>query len=430
MRLVEAARVFTGDWRDVMEPQSFPLARTAHGGGVVFSREERERHLWIIGKSGSGKSTFLFNLAMSDIVAGEGVAVIDPHGDLAMDILDAIPRSLINEVCYLDAGETEYPVGFNPATNIAPARRALAASGIVSAFKHLWADSWGPRLEHFLYHGVAALISRQHATLIDLARLYTDDPFRDRVVDQVTDPETLRFWHEEFPSYTKQLRAEAVAPILNKAGQIAASPNLRLILGQVSPRFDLSFAMNGKRILIANLAKGTIGEQAANLLGSLLVSHLQLIAMERGALQPEERVPFFVHVDEFQTFSSDAFASLLSEARKFATHFALANQYTDQLSNAVRAAVIGNAGTLVVFRVGSHDAELLAPEFRPMDPAGLADQEPFTAWLRRGIGRDRIFAEPKLYDSLGTGAIIREQSRQRFGRSRGAIERQRQMKFH
>ena len=267
MQLVEAARVFTGDWRDVMEPQSFPLARTAHGGGVIFSREERERHLWIIGKSGSGKSTFLFNLAMADIVAGEGVAVIDPHGDLASDILDAIPRSFINEVCYLDAGETEYPVGFNPATNIAPARRALAASGIVSAFKHLWSDSWGPRLEHLLYHGVAALISRQHATLIDLARLYTDDPFRDRVVARVTDPETLRFWQEEFPGYTKQLRAEAIAPILNKAGQIAASPNLRLILGQIAPKFDLSFAMNGKRILIANLAKGTIGEQAANLLG-------------------------------------------------------------------------------------------------------------------------------------------------------------------
>jgi hypothetical protein len=187
--------------------------------------------------------------------------------------------------------------------------------------------------------------------------------------------------------------------------------------------------MNDRRILIANLAKGTIGEQAANLLGSLLVSHLQLIAMERGALPPQERVPFFVHVDEFQTFNSEAFASLLSEARKFATHFCLANQYTDQLSSAVRAAVIGNTGTLLVFRVGSRDAELLAPEFRPMDPAGLADQEPFTAWLRRGIGRDRIFAEPHQYEPRGSAALIREQSRQRFGRSRGAIERQRHLRF-
>jgi len=238
--------------------------------------------------------------------------------------------------------------------------------------------------------------------LIDLARLYTDDRFRDRVVARVTDSETLRFWLEEFPSYTKSLRSDAVAPILNKVGQIAASPQLRLILGQVAPRFDLGLTMNHRRILIANLAKGTIGEQAANLLGSLLVSHLQLIAMERCGFAPQQRVPFFVYVDEFQTFSSDAFASLLSEARKCALHFALANQYTDQLSNAVRSAVIGNAGTLIVFRVGSRDSELLAPEFRPMDAGALADQEPFTAWLRRGIGRDRIFAEPHLYDPLGT----------------------------
>jgi DNA helicase HerA-like ATPase len=408
-----------------MEPEPISIATTASGSGVIFSREERERHVYIVGKSGSGKSTFLFNLAMGDIYAGDGVAVIDPHGDLAADIIDAIPRSRINDVCYLDAGETEYPVGFNPATRIAPQRRALAASGIVAAFKHLWSDSWGPRLEHFLFHGISALISREHATLLDLPRLYTDDGFRDRIIAKVSDPGTQRFWHEEYPSYTKTQRAEAAAPILNKAGQFTASPHLRLILGQVAPRLDLAFTMNNRRILIANLAKGTIGEQAANLLGSLLVSHMQLVAMERGVLPPEQRVPFFVHVDEFQTFSSEAFVSLLSEARKFATHFCLANQYTDQLSPAVRAAVLGNAGTLVVFRVGSRDAELLAHEFRPMDAGGLADQEPFTAWLRRGIGRDRITVEDKLYEPLGTAEIIREQSRQRFGRAKSTIEARR-----
>src|SRR6202162_4698265 len=281
-----------------MEPDIIPIATTAQGGVVAFSREERERHIYIVGKSGSGKSTFLFNLAMGDISRGEGVAVIDPHGDLALDILDAIPSSRINDVCYLDVTDAERPVGFNPVTRIAPERRALAAAGIVSAFKHLWSDSWGPRLEHFLFHGIAALVSREHATLIDLPRVYTDDNFRERLLRSVTDPETVRFWGQEFPSYTKAFRSEAIAPILNKAGQFTASPQLRLILGQVAPRLDLAFTMNNRRIVIANLAKGAIGEQASNLLGSLLVSHLQLIAMERGSLPPHHRVPFFVHADE------------------------------------------------------------------------------------------------------------------------------------
>src|ERR1700694_1582651 len=213
-----------------MEPDAISIATTASGGAITFSREDRERHVYIVGKSGSGKSTFLFTLAMGDISRGEGVAIIDPHGDLALDILDAIPRSRINDVCYLDVTDTERPVGFNPATRIAPERRALAAAGIVSAFKHLWSDSWGPRLEHFLFHGVAALISRRHATLIDLPRLYTDDLFRERGVARVTDRETRRFWCKEYPSYTKQFRTEAVSPILNKVGQFAASPQLRLIL--------------------------------------------------------------------------------------------------------------------------------------------------------------------------------------------------------
>ena len=405
-----------------MEPTPFSIATTAGGAGVYFTPEERERHLYIVGKSGSGKSTLMFNLAMGDIVAGHGVAIVDPHGDLALDILDAIPRSRINDVCYLDATDTDRPVGFNPVTMIAPERRALAAAGIVSAFKHLWSDSWGPRLEHFLFHGVAALISRRHATLIDLSRLYTDDLFRERVVATIADPETRRFWREEYPSYSLTLRSDAVSPILNKAGQFSASPQLRLILGQLAPKLDLAFTMNNRRILIANLAKGTIGEQASNLLGSLLVSHLQLVAMERGALAPRNRIPFFVHVDEFQTFSSDAFATLLSEARKFATHFCLVNQFTDQLPHSVRSAVLGNAGSLIAFRVGSRDAQLLAPEFHPIEAGALTDLLPFSAWLRRSEGgRNRITAEPKLYPPLGSADAVRSQSWQRFGRSQASI---------
>jgi hypothetical protein len=287
---------------------------------------------------------------------------------------------------------------------------------VVSAFKHLWRDSWGPRLEHFLYNGVAALLASPRPSLIDLPRLYTEDKFRERVTARVSDPIVARFWRQEYPGYDRHFQAEAAAPILNKVGQVAASPVLRNILGQTSPKFDLAYAMDNRRILIANvappdfgqrrvlianLAKGQIGEQASNLLGSLLLSHLQLVAMARSDQAPENRAPFFVHIDEFQNFSTDAFASLLSEARKFKTHFCLANQYLEQVTSTVRAAVLGNAGTLIAFRISSNDAELLAPKFHPLPAPELADQSPFTAWLRRGLkgspGRDTGWRDKNVF---------------------------------
>jgi len=398
------------------------IARTTWGA-IGLSRDERERHVYIVGKSGSGKSTTLFNLAMHDIASGQGVAIIDPHGDLAEAVANCIPAERTNSVCYLDAGDTKQPVGFNPLANVPPARHALAASGIVSAFKHLWRESWGPRLEHFLFNGAMALLSAPRATLIDLPLVYTDEQFRDRLVARLTDPVAARFWKGEYPQYDERYQAEAAGPILNKIGQIAASPALRVILGQHAPKFDLSYAMEHRGILIANLAKGRIGEQAANLLGSLLISHLQLAAMGRSALAPEKRVPFFAHVDEFQSFGTDAFASLLSEARKFAAHFCLANQYVDQLEASVQAAVLGNAGALLVFRVSGHDAFLLAPEFAPLPPNELVDQPPFTAWLRRGIGHEHVELLPRLYPPARRFDIIRRQSRRHFGRPRSVIER-------
>ena len=258
-----------------MEPEPRHIATNARGEPFAFTSEERARHVYIVGKSGSGKSTMLFNLAMLDIEEGNGVAIIDPHGDLAEAIVDCIPTDRTHEVCYLNVTDTNQPVGFNPLAGIPIERRALAASGMVSAFKQLWRDSWGPRLEHFLYHGVAALLDQPRATLIDLPRLYVDDRFRESAKRRLSDPITRRFWQEEFPSYENRFRTEAVSPILNKVGQFAASPNVRAIIGQVSPKFDLAFAMDNRRIVIANLAKGAVGEQAASLLGSLFVSHLQ-----------------------------------------------------------------------------------------------------------------------------------------------------------
>lgn len=412
------------------------IALTATGGGIMFSREERERHMFLLGKSGSGKSTALFNIAMHDIYTGEGVCVIDPHGDLAEAIIDAVPPERTHEVCYLNVADTEFPVGFNPLAGVPPGRHALAAAGIVSTFKHLWPESWGPRLEHFLFNGVAALLSSPRPTLIDLPRMYTDSQFRDRVVARVTDPVVCRFWQQEYPSYDQRFQIEAAAPILNKVGQIAASPVLRNILGQTSPKFDLTFAMNNRRILIpnvmpedrrrvliTNLAKGQIGEQAANLLGSLLVSHLHLVTMARSELAPEQRAPFFVHVDEFATVATDAFASLLSEARKFGTYFTLGGQFMAQTREQVRAAILGNVGTMMVFRVSAADAELLAPEFDPLPAPQLAGQPPFQAWLRRGDTDHRtIFLHPPLYQSRKRRQHVIAQSRRNFGRSRSVVE--------
>jgi hypothetical protein len=407
-----------------MEPEPPIIATTAIGSGIVFSREERERHLYIVGKSGSGKSTVLFNLAMHDIMAGEGIAVIDPHGDLAEAIVDAIPPERTHEVCYFNVADTEFPVGFNPLAGVPRKRHTLAAAGIVAAFKHLWRDSWGNRLEHFLFHGVAALLESPRPTLIDLARMYTDADFRSRIVPRISDPLIARFWTGEYASYDQRFQAEAASPILNKVGQITASPILRNILGQVAPKFDLAHAMDHRRIFIANLAKGQIGEQASNLLGSLLLSHLKLVAMARSDQAPENRVPFFVHVDEFQSFSTDAFASLLSEARKFATHFSLANQYTEQLSDNVRAAVLGNVGTLMVFRVSAADADLLAPEFHPLPAHELVDQSPHRAWLRRSdSGQRPVFVSPRLFGSRHRHDKVIAQSRRNFSRTRSIIER-------
>ena len=409
-----------------MEPTPFFIATTAtRGEPVEFTVDERARHIYTVGKSGSGKSTLLFNLAMLDILAGSGVAVIDPHGDLAEAIVDHMPTHRINEVCYLNVADIDFPVGFNPLAQVPHDRRALAASGMVSAFKHLWGDSWGPRLEHFLYHGLVALLDSPHSTLIDLPRLYTDERFRDRMVRRVRDPITRRFWEHEFAKYDARFRTEAISPILNKAGQFATSPNVRAILGQTSPKFDLSFAMDHRRIVIANLAKGAIGEQAANLLGSLFISHLQLVAMSRGTIPEHARVPFFVQVDEFQSFGTDAFASLMSESRKYATYFCLAHQFTDQIAPHVRAAILGNAGTIIAFRVGGADAALLAPEFHPMEPNTLAAQLPFKAWLRRAAYGDYhpIICSPRFTLSSGRLPRVIAQSRRNFGRRHTPIER-------
>jgi energy-coupling factor transporter ATP-binding protein EcfA2 len=388
----------------------------ATGEGLVLSRAERERHVFLIGKSGSGKSTTLQNLAMADILAGEGVAFIDPHGDAAEYLLDRIPRRRTNQVCYLDAGESERPIGFNPLGGVPAARQAVVAAGIVAAFEHLWSESWGPRLAHYLFHGVLALIAQGSSTLIELPRLYTNAAFRGRVVRRLADPIERRFWRDEFESVDARFRGEAIAPILNKAGAFVASPQLRAMLGQARPKFSLEYAMDHRQIVIVNLASGRIGTEAANLLGSLIVSQVQMLAMARSARPPEARVAFYVHIDEFGAVTTEAFASLISEIRKFGVHLCLAAQFTAQLKPAIRSAVFGNCGTMMAFRVGAEDAEILEKEFYPLPAHVLTEQAPFEAWIKRGEEEHRpVRALPSLHRPRGVRGKVVAQSRRRYG---------------
>ena len=325
--------------------------------------EDRRRHVYIIGKTGTGKTTLLQNLIVQDIAAGRGVGVIDPHGDLAQNLLDLIPRWRTEDVVYFDPADQEYPIAFNPLDSMPPEQKHLVASGIVGAFKNVWRDSWGARTEYILYAAVAALLDCENASLLGVQRMLSDARYRAWVVRQVKDPLVRSFWVHEFGEYDSRFMHEAVAPIQNKVGQLVMSALLRNILGQVKSRINARFMMDEERIFIADLSKGRIGEDKSNLLGSLLVSHFQLAAMSRANVPEAERKDFFLAIDEFQNFATDSFASILSEARKYRLCLTLSHQYVRQLKDDIRDAVFGNVGSIVTFRVGQADASVLEREF-------------------------------------------------------------------
>jgi len=325
--------------------------------------EDRSRHLYVIGKTGTGKTTLLKNLIVQDIAAGRGVGVIDPHGDLAQSVLDLIPRSRTEDVVYFDPADQEHPIAFNPLDSMPPEQKHLVASGIVGAFKNVWRDSWGARTEYILYAAVAALLDCENASLLGVQRMLSDERYRAWVVKQVKDPLVRSFWVREFGEYDSRFMHEAVAPLQNKVGQLVMSPLLRNILGQVRSRINARFMMDNERIFISDLSKGRIGEDKSNLLGSLLVSHFQLAAMSRANVPESERKDFFLVIDEFQNFATDSFASILSEARKYRLCLTLSHQYVRQLKEEIRDAVFGNVGSIIAFRVGQADASVLEREF-------------------------------------------------------------------
>jgi hypothetical protein len=327
------------------------------------SRADRRYHTYALGKTGTGKSTLLWNLILQDIAAGEGVGLIDPHGDLAWDILDHIPKWRTDHVVYFDPADREYPIGLNPLHNVPKDQRHLVSSGVISAFKSVYRESWGPRLEYLLFATIAALLECENVTLLGVQRMLVDAPYRDWVVRQVKDPAVRAFWTEEFAGYDKRFLAEVISPVQNKVGALFMAAPIRNILGQVRSKVDARFMMDRGRIFIANLSKGRLGEDKANLLGAFLVTQFQLAAMARSDTPEESRSDFYLYVDEFHNFATDSFASILSEARKYRLCLTLSHQYIDQLRPEVRDAVFGNAGTLISFRVGESDARVLEREF-------------------------------------------------------------------
>ncbi len=327
--------------------------------------DDRRRHMYVIGKTGMGKSELLKNIAIQDIQDGRGLAFLDPHGDIIDDLLNYVPEERIKDVIYLNPADLEYPVAFNVMEHVSFDTRHLVADGMMAVFKKIWIDAWSARMEYILNNTILALLESEGSTLLGINRMLADKAYRNKVVAEVTDPEVKAFWTQEFAKYTDKFASEATAAIQNKVGQFVSNSLIRNIVGQPKSSFNMRKAMDEQKIVLIDISKGRIGEDASRLLGALLITKIQLGAMSRVDIEPHERKDFVLVVDEFQNFATGAFANILSEARKFNLSLMIAHQYVAQMEEPVRDAVFGNVGTIIAFRVGAEDAELLEKEFSP-----------------------------------------------------------------
>lgn len=355
--------------------------------------DDRRRHMYIIGKTGMGKTALEENMTIQDIREGRGVAVVDPHGEYAEKMLDFVPSNRINDVIYFNPADIDFPIAFNVIEQVDLNHRHLVCSGLVGVFKKIWAESWGPRLEYLLRNTILSLLGYPGATLLGIMRMLVDEAYRNKVVEQLDDPVLESFWREEFARYPDKFAAKAISPIQNKVGQFLSSPLIRNIVGQTKSTIDVRKVMDEEKILILNLSKGRIGEDASSLLGAMMVTKIQLAAMSRVDMPEEERKDFYLYVDEFQNFATESFANILSEARKYHLNLTLAHQYIEQLPEVVREAVFGNVGSLVSFRVGATDAEFLEKEFEPTFMADdLVNLPKYNIYLRLMI--DGVTSQP------------------------------------
>lgn len=392
-------------------------------------RRDRSRHLYIIGQTGAGKSGLLELFALSDIFHGQGYAIIDPHGDFAVDNMRFIPGSRTQDVVYFNPADTAYPLGFNPLEVTNPNQKTNISSEVIGVLKRMFGDSWGPRLEYILRYTILALLDRPDTTMLDITRMLTDKKFRKETLGYCKDTVVLQFWNVEFNSWTDKFQAEAISPVLNKVGAFTANPVIRNIIGQPKSTFNIRQIMDEGKILIVNLSKGLIGEDNASILGSFLVTKIQLAAMSRSDIPKiEDRRPFYLYVDEFQNFATDSFATILSEARKYGLNLTVANQYIGQMSETVRDAVFGNVGSIISFRVSADDAPILAKQFEPQfEPNDLLQMHNRHFIINMVINGEKSPAfsattlnlPPPQIDN--TGRII-ENTRRLYSRNRAEVE--------
>lgn len=393
--------------------------------------DDRRRHMYVIGKTGTGKTTLLRNMMISDILAGNGVAVVDPHGEFAETILDYIPENRIDDVVYFNPSDIDFPIAFNAVEKVDVKERHLVSSGLISIFKKIWADSWGPRLEYVLRNAILALLEYPESTLLGVMRMLSDKEYRKMIVENLTDPVVKQFWIDEFGKYSSKFEVEAIAPIQNKVGQFLTNSMIRNIVGQPKSSIHMRDIMDSKKIFIMNLSKGRIGEDSSALIGAMLITKIQQAAMSRINIPEEEREDFFLYVDEFQNFATESFAGILSEARKYRLSLVLAHQYIDQLEEEVRDAVVGNAGTIITFRIGAADAEFLEKEFAPeisaLDLVNLPNQKIYLKLMIDGVtskafSADTLSPMQKPLNSFKDEIIKR--SRAKYGMPREEVEKQ------
>ncbi|MDE2233128.1 MAG: type IV secretion system DNA-binding domain-containing protein, partial [Patescibacteria group bacterium] len=401
--------------------------------------KDRTKHLYAIGKTGMGKSTMLENMAVQDIQAGEGMCFIDPHGKTADLLLEYVPKERVNDVIYIAPFDTDFPISFNVLESVDPDKRHLVVSGLMSTFKKIWVDAWSARMEYILTNTLLALLEAPGSTLLGVNRLLSDKEYRRDIVSKVQDPSVKAFWTKEFANYSERMAQDAVPAIQNKVGQFTANPLIRNMIGQPQSSFDFRQAMDNRKIVIINLSKGRVGDENMKLLGGMLVTKIYLAAMSRA--DTPDRIArtlpnFYLFVDEFQNFANASFADILSEARKYKLNLTIAHQYIEQMDEDVRAAVFGNVGTMIAFRVGATDAEALEKEFAPTftieDLVNLGFTQIYLKLMIDGLTSSPFSAvtlPPIAHPGSSFVKEIIEASRTQFARPRVMVEAE-IVKFH